>query len=237
MSSVDGARPEVAEIINLTDSADSLPSSSSAQDTLSSLPDDPSSSTPAIGSTISSAYDSDSYQAQLASLDDTPIDGRSSDADKMFQSTIEGGSTPEQHVQQEGDLGDLSDGSVMLMQANGVDMADHGSGSEDSRQWDAEDGHDLKRVKVYELIGARWVDQGTAFCFGDFHDGEALLIARAETNYDQVILTTSIKPNDVYQRQQGFFYHTSCVCAVLAGVTLAQTRLSYGRNQTEWTTR
>ncbi|KAI0080632.1 DUF625-domain-containing protein [Panus rudis PR-1116 ss-1] len=73
--------------------------------------------------------------------------------------------------------------------------------TDDSQQWE-DDGHELKRVKVYELIGARWVDQGTAFCFGDFHDNEALLIARAENDFQRIILSTSIRANDVYQRQQ-----------------------------------
>lgn len=76
-------------------------------------------------------------------------------------------------------------------------------GSDESGQWPEEEGHDLKRVKVYELIGSRWVDQGTAFCFGDFQDNEALLIARAEADFSHVILSTTIRTNDVYQRQQG----------------------------------
>ncbi|KAI0371515.1 DUF625-domain-containing protein [Pilatotrama ljubarskyi] len=74
--------------------------------------------------------------------------------------------------------------------------------SDDSQQWAEEDSHELKRVKVYELIGSRWVDQGTAFCFGDFQENEALLIARAEEDYNRIILTTTIRANDVYQRQQ-----------------------------------
>ncbi|THH31907.1 hypothetical protein EUX98_g2284 [Antrodiella citrinella] len=205
MSSVNGARTEVSEIINLTDNAGTLPASPSSQDPIITLVDDSSVPSPAIGSTISSAYDSDSYQVQVVPSEDTPIDGRSSDADKMFQSAMEGASTAEQQAQHEGELGEVSDGSVMLMHANGVDIvevSEHVGGADDGRQWEAEEGHDLKRVKVYELIGARWVDQGTAFCFGDFNDGEALLIARSESNYEQIILTTSIKPTDVYQRQQ-----------------------------------
>lgn len=74
---------------------------------------------------------------------------------------------------------------------------------DDSGQWQEEDSHDLKRVKVYELIGSRWVDQGTAFCFGDFQDNEALLVARAEVDFNHVILSTTIRSSDVYQRQQG----------------------------------
>ncbi|KAF8897883.1 component of IIS longevity pathway SMK-1-domain-containing protein [Infundibulicybe gibba] len=76
-----------------------------------------------------------------------------------------------------------------------------GSGGDD---WFPENEHEMKRVKVYELIGSRWADQGTAFCFGQFQEetGEALLIARSERNYSQVILSTAIRSNDVYQRQQ-----------------------------------
>ncbi|KAH9948743.1 component of IIS longevity pathway SMK-1-domain-containing protein [Amylocystis lapponica] len=73
---------------------------------------------------------------------------------------------------------------------------------DDGGQWSDDDSHELKRVKVYELVGSRWLDQGTAFCFGDFQDNEALLIARAEADFNNVILSTTIRSNDVYQRQQ-----------------------------------
>ena len=82
--------------------------------------------------------------------------------------------------------------------------AEHAAGVVDeSGQWAEDDSHELKRVKVYELIGSRWVDRGTAFCFGDFQDNEALLIARAEEDFNRIILTTTIRATDVYQRQQG----------------------------------
>lgn len=88
-------------------------------------------------------------------------------------------------------------------QVEGMD-AEQGAGVvDDSQQWAEEDSHELKRVKVYELMGSRWVDQGTAFCFGDFQDNEALLIARAEDDFNRIILTTTIRATDVYQRQQG----------------------------------
>lgn len=72
---------------------------------------------------------------------------------------------------------------------------------------------DLRSVylQVYELINARWIDQGTAFCFGHYDEntGDALLVARAEASYSEVILQTAIRSSDVYQRQQGtFFLHT-----------------------------
>ena len=59
--------------------------------------------------------------------------------------------------------------------------------------------------QVYELVGSQWMDQGTAFCFGQFSDenSDALLIARSERNYNDIILSTVIRSNDVYQRQQG----------------------------------
>jgi hypothetical protein len=60
------------------------------------------------------------------------------------------------------------------------------------------------------------VDQGTAFCFGQFQEetGEALLIARSEANYQDVILSTVIRSNDVYQLQQGerVFIHVAKRC-------------------------
>jgi protein phosphatase-4 regulatory subunit 3 len=62
-------------------------------------------------------------------------------------------------------------------------------------------------VQVYELVGQRWVDQGTAFCFGQFQEDSehAHLIARSERNYSDIILSTPIRSTDVYQRQQGTF--------------------------------
>ncbi|KAL0070111.1 Platinum sensitivity protein [Marasmius tenuissimus] len=68
--------------------------------------------------------------------------------------------------------------------------------------------NDMKRVKVYQLIGSRWQDHGTAFCYGHFSndmaDGtcEAMLTARSEKNFQDVILSTTIRSTDVYQRQQ-----------------------------------
>lgn len=111
-----------------------------------------------------------------------------------------------------------------------LDMAEtmmdtNGVGSDDGGDWIADGDHELKRVKVcawetssasegssttsvqvYELVGTRWVDKGTAFCFGQFSEesNEALLIARSEKNYSEVILSTTIRSNDVYQRQQGW---------------------------------
>lgn len=126
-------------------------------------------------------------------------DGRNSDADKMLQSAGV-------LLGMEGAEGDGVGPEVIDASEQGP--AEPTASGDDSQQWIEDDEHNLKRVKVYELIGARWIDQGTAFCFGDVHENEAYLTARAENDYNQVILSTSIRSSDVYQRQQGMF--TSC---------------------------
>ncbi|OCH94520.1 DUF625-domain-containing protein [Obba rivulosa] len=131
--------------------------------------------------------------------DSTDVNGRVRNAD-----------TPGGFVVAAGDAGPsgTSEGLSMNAVAGIAERPDHdqellvASTSDDSGQWTDEDSHDLKRVKVYELIGSRWIDQGTAFCFGDLQDNEALLIARAEVDFNHVILSTTIRSNDVYQRQQ-----------------------------------
>ncbi|KAJ3558761.1 hypothetical protein NP233_g11438 [Leucocoprinus birnbaumii] len=101
-----------------------------------------------------------------------------------------------------------------------ISLEEAGNVVEETSEW-IQEGDQMKRVKVrplvpslvslaahfeqvYELIGSRWVDQGTAFCFGQFQEetGEALLIARAERDFNDVILRAVIRSNDVYQRQQ-----------------------------------
>ncbi|KAF9057866.1 component of IIS longevity pathway SMK-1-domain-containing protein [Panaeolus papilionaceus] len=98
-------------------------------------------------------------------------------------------------------------GQVSLLEhthENGVGAGDPGLiGAEETQDWIPES-DELKRVKVYELVGSRWIDKGTAFCFGQFSEdtNQAHLIARSERNYNDLILTTAIRSNDVYQRQQ-----------------------------------
>ena len=122
------------------------------------------------------------------------LDGRSSDADKMFDSISDTlGASRGEGTSTGPDTLDASEQAPLEMTAAG----------EDQQAWVDEDTHEYKRVKVYELIGARWVDQGTAFCSGDLQDNEAVLVARAEANPNQIILSTTIRSNDVYQRQQG----------------------------------
>ena len=122
------------------------------------------------------------------------IDGRNSDADKMLQSAGV-------LLGVEGTEGDGVGPEVIDASEPGPTEA--AASGDDAQHWVDEEEHNLKRVKVYELIGARWIDQGTAFCFGDIHDNEAYLVARSENDYNQIILSTTIRSSDVYQRQQG----------------------------------
>lgn len=187
MSSVNAANTET---ILLADSS-TLP-----QQPLSSPPTSPT-TTPSDPAASGNTGENNAEKPNLTINTEPSTDGRSSDAEKMLDSAMDGPLGP--------DGGDPGSEPMVLINT--------GEGSEnlptdDGQQWMDEDSHDLKRVKVYELIGARWVDQGTAFCFGDFHENEALLIARAEADYQHVILSTTIRASDVYQRQQGEFYRT-----------------------------
>lgn len=117
-----------------------------------------------------------------------------------------------------------TDAEDMLLDSSDTDTPSDPAGGqvEDGQDW-MPDGQEqeMKRVKactsrnltfviahlaqVYELVGQRWVDQGTAFCFGQFQEDSehAHLIARSERNYSDIILSTPIRSTDVYQRQQG----------------------------------
>lgn len=57
-------------------------------------------------------------------------------------------------------------------------------------------------LQIYELVGSRWTERGTAFCFGDFdqHAEEAKLIARSEFT-SEALLSCTVRASDVYQRQ------------------------------------
>ena len=141
----------------------------------------------------------DAPSAHHPSQPDVPpgVDGRTSDADKMLESAA----VP----MGEGDSAADAAGPSNLDASQQQAIDTNGAGADDAQPWTEEETHDLKRVKVYELIGSRWVDQGTAFCFGDCNESQALLIARAEADYNHIILSTKIRPTDVYQRQQGMF--------------------------------
>lgn len=81
----------------------------------------------------------------------------------------------------------------------------------------------LSPSKVYELVGSRWVDQGTAYCAGQLDDAnQAYLVARSELDFNKVILSTAIRSNDVYQRQQGVH---PCIC--VEQPMLAHTHTTY----------
>lgn len=77
------------------------------------------------------------------------------------------------------------------------------------------DRHLSSSSKVYELVGSRWVDQGTAYCAGQLDDAnQAYLVARSELDFNKIILSTAIRSNDVYQRQQGM--HTPpCIIRIV----------------------
>ncbi|KAG6891694.1 hypothetical protein C0992_010097 [Termitomyces sp. T32_za158] len=117
---------------------------------------------------------------------------------------------PEQAAEQQHDLESIKEREDSVVPMNEqIELLEHipDSVADEGQEWVAEGDHELKRVKVYELIGVRWVDQGTAFCFGQFSEdtNEALLIARSEKRYEDIILSTVIRSNDVYQRQQGVY--------------------------------
>ncbi|KAF9464813.1 component of IIS longevity pathway SMK-1-domain-containing protein [Collybia nuda] len=104
-------------------------------------------------------------------------------------------------------LESVKDGEAVSEPVNGqIELLEHTPETvvDEGQDWLPDSDHEMKRVKVYELVGARWADQGTAFCFGQFQEetNEALLIARSERNYNEIILSTAIRSNDVYQRQQ-----------------------------------
>ncbi|THH13287.1 hypothetical protein EW146_g6920, partial [Bondarzewia mesenterica] len=126
----------------------------------------------------------------------------------LAQSVGAGQSDPAGAAQQVAEVlnQDILTHDAMNAQSVGQDVqVDQEGVPEEGQSW-LPDGHDLKRVKVYELENGRsWMDRGTAFCFGHYDDAtqEALLIARSESDYNNVILQTIIRSSDVYQRQQG----------------------------------
>lgn len=148
------------------------------------------------------------------------MDDADAGADGAQEGTVAGVGDKEEDTDTELEIGPQpavvkEEGEVSLDHGHGqIEMLEHtqgymgqGDGSgimSETEEWAIDNEHELKRVKVYELVGARWMDQGTAFCFGQFSEesNEALLIARSERNYHEVVLSTIIRGNDVYQRQQ-----------------------------------
>ncbi|KAG6850626.1 hypothetical protein H0H93_010818 [Arthromyces matolae] len=122
------------------------------------------------------------------------------------------------------------DGEDPMLQVDGqAELLDQISDSMlDENVESSERDQETKRVKVYELIGASWVDQGTAFCFGQFSEetNEALLIARSERSFDNIILSTVIRSSDVYQQQQGkarFHFRNSLILTFTADTLIVWT--------------
>ncbi|KAH9077244.1 component of IIS longevity pathway SMK-1-domain-containing protein [Lactarius deliciosus] len=138
-------------------------------------------------------FPSDSHTNTVDAVLDSPVTGLTSDVGENAFMIVEGES-------QDGSVDDAGHESVDVQGREGVMVMDSG---DDGQQWFPEhENHELKRVKVYELIESRWVDQGTALCFGQYEDGEAALVAKAEANMSEIILKTTIRSSDVYQRQQ-----------------------------------
>ncbi|KAG6841834.1 hypothetical protein C0991_006241 [Blastosporella zonata] len=175
-----------------------------------------SSSTSGAGSTSANTqHDTVGLSTRVAHFNDTnttpnnvPDDTNAESGPSRLKSVNK---SPEQSVrvaQQHHDLESMKEeGEASMAPINQqIELIEHTPDSvvDEGQDWASEGDYELKRVKVYELIGAQWKDQGTAFCFGQFQDetSEALLIARSEESYDKVILSTVIRSNDVYQQQQ-----------------------------------
>ncbi|KAG6813432.1 hypothetical protein H0H92_011129 [Tricholoma furcatifolium] len=139
-----------------------------------------------------------------AAPQDIILDAASIQADTGVNGPEEATDTATQHR----DLDSIKEEGETFAESSNeqIDLLEHApdAGADQGHGWAVEGDPELKRVKVYELVGARWVDQGTAFCFGQFNEetSEALLVARSEKRYEEIILSTAIRSLDVYQRQQ-----------------------------------
>lgn len=58
------------------------------------------------------------------------------------------------------------------------------------------------RVKVYELEHEEWQDRGTGFCSGEIVSSQAFLMVMNEDGRDEMLLTSRIKGDMQYQKQQ-----------------------------------
>ncbi|KAG9019471.1 Platinum sensitivity protein [Tulasnella sp. 427] len=87
--------------------------------------------------------------------------------------------------------------------ATGAVIVEGGHSDADGEVFSDEWLADMRRVKVYELIGQRWTDRGTALCTGIYDEDvdQAAIVARSEIS-DVELLRSEIRVNDVYQRQQ-----------------------------------
>ncbi|KAG8869734.1 Platinum sensitivity protein [Tulasnella sp. 331] len=141
----------------------------------------------------------------LDAMDSVHPDGASSSPSK-----------PEpQHRQEDGNGEDLDMEEVNADMANGqpsqpregssstVETLDSSHSDADGETFSDEWMADMRRVKVYELVGQRWTDRGTALCTGVYDDEaeQASIVARSEVT-DVELLRSEIRAEDVYQRQQ-----------------------------------
>ncbi|PFH49248.1 hypothetical protein AMATHDRAFT_148063 [Amanita thiersii Skay4041] len=163
-------------------------------------------SSPGVGSTSSQPFLNDSVSLSPQSTTPAPTPSQEQPQQPRVEIPL---LVQQPHVKEEGELLlDHVNGQIELLEHTPDALVPSNDSvaqtGDDSQDWIPESGEELKRVKVYELIGSRWVDQGTAFCFGQISEdtNEALLVARAERTYDDIILSTAIRADDVYQRQQ-----------------------------------
>ncbi|KAG8956851.1 Platinum sensitivity protein [Tulasnella sp. 424] len=93
--------------------------------------------------------------------------------------------------------------STATTSATGAVTTEAGHSDADGEVFSDEWLADMRRVKVYELIGQRWTDRGTALCTGIYDEevDQAAIVARSEIS-DVELLRSEIRVNDVYQRQQ-----------------------------------
>jgi protein phosphatase-4 regulatory subunit 3 len=59
-----------------------------------------------------------------------------------------------------------------------------------------------RRVKVYELDGDQWIDNGTGYCSGVIGDEKAYLSVKNEANESELLLRSHIRGTIQYQKQQ-----------------------------------
>ncbi|KAG8933667.1 Platinum sensitivity protein [Tulasnella sp. 417] len=92
---------------------------------------------------------------------------------------------------------------IATTSATGAVTVESGHSDADGEVFSDEWLADMRRVKVYELIGQRWTDRGTALCTGIYDEevDQAAIVARSEIS-DVELLRSEIRVNDVYQRQQ-----------------------------------
>ncbi|KAL5507911.1 PSY2 [Sanghuangporus vaninii] len=176
-----------------------LPSNSSL--TASQSPTDASADPPSSSAPTADNHDTLVQQnAQTPVIATNVVNGNAGDTDSQRQQSIElRERSPSPQLEEMPNY--VSEEMEFMM--NGSDDRASGQGSTGSQESIEVFDPDLRRVKLYELVGSRWTDRGTAFCCGEFDSelDEARLIIKAEGT-QQEILSCRVRAQDVYQRQQ-----------------------------------